>query len=597
MKEFFRSLLASILGTSISLIIVVVLLGSVIAAGIASSIKQDEEVATIKENSILHLELNKPIVENASKNDFDIDPFTLSSVGKIGLYQTVKAINDAAKDDRIKGIYLEVISPMAGSASLEELRNALLNFKKEGKFITTYSEIYSQSAYYLVSVADKVYLYPEGGMEYKGISANVMFFKEFLDKLGVEVQVIRGKNNKFKSAVEPFLNSSMSEANREQVSRYISSMWGHMNKQVATSIGKTEEELNTIANGLQASSAREALELNMISDIKYEEEVLAELAQQVGVEDADDISFVKVSKYRAPKKEGEKTNRDSKIAVIFANGGIADTKGDENNIGFNIAEAIKKARKDDKVKAIVLRVNSPGGSALMSDVIWHETVLAKAEKPLVVSMGNVAASGGYYISAAANKIYAQPNTITGSIGVFGMLPNAENFLSEKIGVTFDGVKTNDNADLGALYKPLNDEQYSIIQKGVEDIYHTFLSRVAKGRGMTTESVDEIGQGRVWTGLDALDLGLVDELGGLNDAIAHAAELAELDNYAIKTLPKTKDPMKQIIEELTGQSKIEATIKEKIGETNYNMLQKFEMLKEINNMKGVQARLPYHIEIE
>lgn len=566
-----------------------------IFAGIGASMS-DKQTVEVKDKSVLHIKFDQEVKERGSENPFgnlDIGPF--AEKGSIGLNDIIASLENAAKDEKIKGIYLDVTSIPAGMATIEEIRNALLKFKESGKWIVAYSEIYTQKAYYVASVADEIWLNPQGMVEWRGLGSQMMFLKGLFEKLEVEPQIIR--YGKFKSAVEPLMLDKMSEANRMQTMTYMSDLWNKMVNGIAEGRGKSAAELDKMAQDATIQNAKDAKENGLVDELLFKDEVLANLRTRLELEKEDDkINFIGLGKYKdAPKVKGddEKASHKEKIAVVYAVGSIEGGQGNDETIGSEkISEEIRKARKDDKIKAIVLRVNSPGGSALASDVIWREVVLAKAEKPVVVSMGDVAASGGYYISCAADSIVAQPNTITGSIGVFGVLMNAQKFINNKLGITVDTVKTNRFADLGTPLRPLTPVERDIVQNGVNEIYFEFISKVAEGRGMTTDQVDSIGQGRVWSGEDALQIGLVDKLGGIEDAIAIAARMAELENYRVVEYPAKKDPMQKMIEDFTGKGE-EALLQHRLG--HY-----YEYVKDVEDlmkMEGVQARLPYQIYID
>lgn len=565
-----------------------------ILAGIGASMG-DKQTVEVKDKSVLHVKLDQQIKERGAENPFgnlDVGPF--AEKGAIGLNDIMSSLENAAKDDKIKGIYLDVTSIPAGMATIEEIRNALLKFKESGKWIVAYSEIYTQKAYYVASVADEIWLNPQGMVEWRGLGSQMMFLKGLFEKLEVEPQIIR--YGKFKSAVEPLMLDKMSEANRMQTMTYMSDLWNKMVNGIAEGRGKSAAELDKMAQDATIQNAKDAKENGLVDELIFKDEVFANLRTRLELEKEDDkINFIGLGKYKdAPKAKGDgKASRKEKIAVVYAVGSIEGGQGNDETIGSEkISAEIRKARKDDKIKAIVLRVNSPGGSALASDVIWREVVLAKAEKPVVVSMGDVAASGGYYISCAADSIVAQPNTITGSIGVFGVLMNAQKFINNKLGITVDTVKTNRFADLGTPLRPLTSVERDIVQNGVNEIYFEFISKVAKGRGMTTDQVDSIGQGRVWSGEDALQIGLVDKLGGIEDAIAIAARMAEVENYRVVEYPAKKDKMQQIMEDLTGKGE-EAFLQHRLG--HY-----YEYVKDVEDlmkMEGVQARLPYQIYID
>lgn len=589
---------ASILGVILSGFVLIIIMIGVGSAIVGMADKDDK--LEVKENSILNLSFKNGVVDQASNDPFESFDFnTMKSKKQLGLRDVLQAIEKAKDDDKIKGIYLAMADSRMNLANLDEVRKALVDFKSSGKFTIAYGESVNQAQYYLASACDKVYLFQEGDLSFAGLSSEIMFYKGALEKMDVEVQVIRGSNNKFKSAVEPFIYDKMSEANREQATKYMTGIWGQWTQNIAESRGLTVERVNQIADSVSTYDPKEALESGMIDGLKYGDEVLAELMSLVEVEDEDDLNMISISKYaRAPKKKDEDDTKSwkikDKVAIIYAAGDIVSGSSSNGSMGSKtIAAAIKKARKDTTVKAIVLRVNSPGGSALASDVMWRETQLAKAEKPFVVSMGGLAASGGYYIACGAHRIFAGPNTITGSIGVFGMIPYAGEFFTNKLGITFDGVQTNANSDAGSMVKKLTPYQYNRIQKGVDKIYDTFISHVSEGRGLTKAEVDEIGQGRVWTGKDALELGLVDELGGLNDAVAHAVKLAELEEgkYRVKSYPEQKDPFEAFMEELSGKA-MTKMFEWQIGE-EYKYL---KPLQDLTKRETIQARMPYDLVI-
>ncbi|MCB0756143.1 MAG: signal peptide peptidase SppA, partial [Flavobacteriales bacterium] len=550
----------------------------------------------VKDNSVLHIKLNFEIKERGINSPFgNFDPSTFEPKPSVGLNDILKSLENAANDDKIKGIYLDLQSIQAGMATVEEVRNALLEFKESGKWIVAYSEIYSQKAYYLASVADEVWLNPEGMLEWKGLGAQLMFLKGMFEKLEVEPQIIR--YGKFKSAIEPLILDKMSEANRMQTMTYMSDLWNQILSGVSEGRSKAVADLDALAQNATIQNADDALENGLVDELLYKDQVLDKLREKLGIEDDEKkINYIGLAKYKdAPKAkpDDEKASKKEKIAVIYAVGSIEGGNGDDETIGSEtISSEIRKARKDDKVKAIVLRVNSPGGSALASDVMWREIVLAKQEKPVVVSMGDVAASGGYYISCAADSIFAQPNTITGSIGVFGVLWNAKKMINNKLGIQVDTVKTNRFADLGTPLRPLTDLERDIIQNGVNEIYTDFITKVAEGRKMKVADVDSIGQGRVWSGEDALQIGLVDKLGGIDEAIACAARMAEVENYRVLEYPEQKEPFQQFMEELSGKGE-DILLKHRLG-------QYYEYVKDVEelmNMEGVQARLPYQIYID
>jgi protease-4 len=564
---------------------IIIIFSIVAASGDSKEVQLDKPY-------VLRLELNGEIQDRVEEMPFDLSEITGQDVNILGLNDILANIKKAKTDENIKGIYIEIGMISAGFATREEIRNALLDFKESGKFITTYSEIYTQGSYYLASVADYICMYPEGGMELRGLNSTIPFFTNALKKMGIEPQVIR--HGKFKSAVEPFMLTEMSDENREQIETYMGSIWEHFLKNVASDRELTKDRLNEITENLEIQTSEDAVRLGLVDSLFYRDQFQNHLANLMEQENYDDINFVSLKKYNKVKNENARDKfKKEKVAVIYAQGEIQSGEGSETVIGSErISKAIRKARKDEKVKAIVLRVNSPGGSALASDVIWREMKLANEEKPVVVSMGDVAASGGYYIACASDKIYASPNTITGSIGVFGIMPNIEELMTDKIGITFDNVKTNKFADLGSVNRPLTQEEYDIIQKGVVDVYNTFTSKVAEGRDMSQENVDDIGQGRVWSGTNAMDINLIDEYGGLDAAVAGAAELAELEDYRIYELPEQKDPFQELLEQLEEDMQT-SWIKYQLGD----QYKYYKTIQDIKHLKGVQARMPYQFVID
>jgi protease IV len=588
MKQFFKTVFASLLGTLLASVIFVLLIIGMIGA--IAAISGSEKEVEVKENSILAVKFEGPITDRSSKNPFQNLGAIFSKEQAIGLDDILNNIEKAKEDENIKGIYMEITSVPAGIAMVEEIRTKLLEFKNAGKFIIAYSEYYTQGAYYLASVADKVYLNPQGAIDFKGLSAELMFFKNALAKLEVEPQIIR--HGKFKSAIEPFILEKMSDENREQTMTYIGSIWNHMVEGISKSRSVSAEELNKIADEMLLQKAEDAVKYKFADQLAYKDEILEILKEKTEAKAVDKINSVSIADYTNAKEKKKKDFTKDKIAVIYAVGEIDGGEGDDEKIGSErISKAIREARLDEKVKAIVLRVNSPGGSALASEVMWREVVLAKQAKPVIVSMGNVAASGGYYISCAADTIVAEPNTITGSIGVFGVLFNAQGFMNNKIGITFDTVKTNMHADIGSINRPLMASERDIIQKSVEHVYDVFITRVAEGRNLTKEQVDEIGQGRVWSGVDAKRIGLVDVLGGLETAIEIAAQKAGLENYKLLSLPKQKDPLEELFSKGTSGVE-EAMVKHFLGENaKYYMT-----LDRLKRYSGIQTRMPYEVEI-
>ena len=587
MLNFLKSILSTVLGMVIGFFLILF-----IGLGIIVALSEGDGETIVKENSILKITLSDPIIDRGSDNPIDFDILSMESKNKMGLTDILNSIEKAKTDDRIKGIYLNVEMPNASLASLEEIREKLLEFKSEtDKFIIAYSEIYSQKAYYITSVADEVYLHPEGILEFVGLAYQGMFYKGALEKLDVEPQIIR--HGKFKAAVEPYMLDKMSDENRQQITKFLKSIWSNMLADISESRKISTDELFQIVQQFKVRKASDAVTLGLIDANLYKDQVLDSLRQKLNIEADEEIEVTGLAAYKNVKLEGNKKKYSKdKIAIIYAYGEISGGEGDDENIGSErISRAIRDARTDEKVKAIVLRVNSPGGSALASETILREMILAKAEKPIVVSMGDVAASGGYYIACHADTIVANPTTITGSIGVFGLLMNTQKLMKNKLGITIDTVRTNKYADMGSMFRSLTIKERNIIQKSVEDIYDTFITHVSEGRSMSKEAVDAIGQGRVWTGTDARDLGLVDVLGGFEDAIDLAANMANLENYRISYLPKKIDPMEELIKDLTGGAKV-SILENELGES-------YQLYKEVNNileMDEVQMRMPYFFEI-
>jgi protease-4 len=593
-RNFWASSLALLLTGTILFLLFIVITFAIIGSAF------ETKPFTYDENSVLLIEFDEPITEKSYSN-FDKSSFSIDQ--GMGIREIKIALEAAKTDDKIKGILLNIESIPAGMASTEEIRNALIDFKSSKKFIVAYSENYSQKGYYLSSVADEVYLYPEGMVEFRGLGAELMFFKGMIDKLGVDVQVIRGSNNKFKSAVEPFMLEEMSEANREQTMTYVMAMWNHMLKGISDSRKISVQELTTMADSVYVRNGETSKKYKLVDDIIYEDQLTEKLQTKLGLKADDDVSLVSFKKYvrSQAKIHDNAIEEDSEnIAVIYAVGSIESGKGNATTMGSEtIAKAIRDARLDKNIKAIVLRVNSPGGSALASDVMWREVILAKKAKPFIVSMGDVAASGGYYIACAAHRIFAQPNTITGSIGVFGVIPNFGPMLKDKVGITTSRVETNEHAII-SLTQALTESERLIIQQGVDEIYLDFITKVSEGRGkLSVANVDSIGQGRVWSGTDALKIGLIDEIGGIDAAISYAAQMAKIDekNVVLKVSPKSNDKFSELMEAFGGDDEEEEDDDDKESIMRTKMIEMLEMIERVGSMKGVQARLPYEIVIE
>lgn len=588
MKEFFKFVFASMIGVLLSVFVMFVL-GILLIIGIVSTASNESKV-TIDDNTVLHLSLNYPISERTSKNPFQNLNFGgFETENNLGLKDILAHIKEAKTDSRIKGIYVDVSAIQGGFASIEEIRNALIDFKKSGKFILAYSEVYTKGAYYLASVADKIYVNPEGMVDFKGFSTEIMFFKGALEKLDIEAQVI--KVGTYKSAVEPYILDKMSKPNREQITSFLGSLYTHFLSNIAISRKIPVDSLSAIANTAAVQTATDAVKFRLVDGVKYKDEVLTELKSLCGIAQKKELRSVSISDYTPQTKELSKASAD-RIAVVYAVGEIVSGEGDDETMGSeNISRAIRTARLDDKVKALVLRINSPGGSSLASDVIWREVELTKKVKPVIVSMGDVAASGGYYIACAADSIFAQPNTITGSIGVFAIIPNMKKFFNNKLGITFDEVKTSKFSEI-SITRPLSDDERLLLQAEVNNIYKTFTQKVANGRHTTPEFIDNIGQGRVWTGAEAIKIGLVDRLGNINDAVKSAAKKAGLKEYKLVDYPDQKDPLKELFDDSADKVRTYFT-KQELGE-NYNYYQK---IQSVLKTTGIQSRMPYEVVIK
>ncbi len=583
--KFLRNLLASIIGSFIALGLIFVLFLLVVVA-----LSEDKEIA-VKENSVLVIKLDKTVKDYAPKSEDPFEEIFGGNNKRMGLNDILNAIENAKYDAKIKGISIHTLGVNAGVAQTQAIRNKIQEFKETGKFVKAYADVYNQKAYYLASVADSVFMNPVGEISFKGLSSEVLFYKNLQEKTGVKMEVIR--HGKYKSAVEPFLANEMSANNREQIASFLNAIWGELLDDIAESRNKTVIELNTIADGLLARNAKLAIENNMVDAAIYFDEYEKKLKIASNVATKSKLNTIKLQDYIATGKGRILNTASDKIAVIYAQGEIIYGKGDENLIGQDlIINALRKARTSSSVKAIVLRVNSPGGSALTSELIWREIELTKAKLPVVVSMGNVAASGGYYIACNANKIIAEPTTITGSIGVFGVIPNLSK-LADNIGINAEQVKTNKGPDYSG-FEPMTDAFRTVTQEGVEFVYTTFISRVATGRNMTIEQVNEIAQGRVWSGVQAKEKGLVDELGSLKDAVIEAAGLAGITDYRIRNYPSYKVDFEERFSGFPFASTKEELLIEEFGAENYKL---YQTVKQFSKVSGIQARLPYVLDIK
>lgn len=587
MKQFLKFTLASIVG-----VLIAGLLLLFITIGIVSSlISVSDQPTQIQANSVLLLKFDYNIVDRAKKNPLEGLNFGMFQRNKtVGLNDLLDCIRKAKTDENIKGIYLNPTDIDAGMATVEEIRGALKDFKTSGKFIYAYGEYLSQKAYYLVTVADSLVLNPQGSVDFRGLGGERSFFKKGLEKLGVEVQIVR--HGKFKAAVEPFLLDKMSDENRLQTETYLKSIWNEMLMDISASRKLSFDELNDVADMVATfRKADFAKQKNLVDRLKYKDQVIDDLKKLTGTSERNDVKAVDIQKYiKVPELRSQKGLARNKIAVIYASGDIDASVSDDGINAEELSRTIREARRDSSIKAIVLRINSPGGSAYGSEVIWREVKLAAATKPLIASMGDVAASGGYYIACAADAVLADRTTITGSIGIFGMIPNVQKLMTDKLGITRDVVTTNEHSDMISVTRPMTTFERDLMQQTIEQGYDTFISRVADGRKMDKTAVDEIGQGRVWAAPNAKEIKLIDAYGGLTDAIALAKKMAKLDNFRIVNLPKLKDPLEELLKEFSGSAKA-SFMKGELGE-NYKY---YEQLHSILSQKGILARMPYDID--
>ena len=586
--KFLGNVLATIVGLFVFCIIsffVLIIIGAIAGGG--------EETVSVKNNSVIELDLSKVSLDYAGKTNYK--DFNYFEAHHDGVTDILNAIEAAKKDEKIKGISILNNQSQLGLAQSKAVRDKLEDFKKSGKFVYAYANYYSQGEYYLNSVADQVYLNPMGEVDFKGLSSEIIYMKDLQEKSGVKFEVIR--HGKYKSAVEPYLTQEMSPENREQMTVLLNSVWNTIVEDIAKSRKLSVVQLNAIANSLGARTPELALANKLVDKIAYEDEYHDMIRAKLKLDKKEKYDIVSITDYAktAASTVEDYTKKDI-IAVIYAQGEIAGGEGDVNIIGEgSIKRSLQEARENEDVKAIVLRVNSPGGSALTSELIWREIEITKKTKPVVVSMGNYAASGGYYIAANANRIFAEPNTITGSIGVFGMLPNM-NQLGKNIGINAEQVKTHENASGYSIFEPIDENFKGFVLESIEKTYATFLKRVADGRKMTTEQVDAIAQGRVWTGIDAQKLGLVDEIGGLDAAIKYAAKLGKTNSYRTENFPEYEKSFEDLLANFTGMAMFktkEQLLKEQLGEEGYQML---EQIKRVKSRKGIQAMMPYEIEI-
>jgi protease-4 len=589
MKQFLKFTLASIVGVLIAGILLLFISIGIIASMISGS----EEQVQSESNSVLLLKFDHQIVDRAKKNPLEgLDFGIFDSEKTVGLNDILDCIRKAKTDHNILGIYLNPTDISAGLATVEEIRAALKDFKTSGKFVYAYGENISQKAYYLISVADSVMLNPQGTIDFRGLGGERTFYKKGLEKLGVEMQIIR--HGKFKSAVEPYILDKMSPENRLQTETYLKSLWKEMLYDISASRKMGYDELNDIADMVATFRRADFVkQKNLVDRLKYKDQVIDDLKKLTLTDQKDDVRAIDIYKYiKVPENKEVKSMPRKKIAVIYASGDIDSGASGDDIKSEELSRAIREARRDSSIRAIVLRINSPGGSAYGSDVIWREVKLAAKAKPLIASMGDVAASGGYYIACAADTIMADRTTITGSIGIFGMIPNFQNLLSNKLGITQDVVTTNEHSDMISVTRPMTEFERGLMQQMIESGYDTFISRVADGRKIDKTAVDEIGQGRVWAAPDAKTNKLVDVYGGLTEAIELAKKMAKLDSYRIVNLPKLKDPLEELMKEMTGSAKA-MFMKDELGET----YKYYQELKGVVAQKGVLARIPYNIDIQ
>ena len=587
MKSFLKYTLASLL----ALVLFTIVATIVTFVSLAGMMASDGMTASVKENTVLRINLGGSLNEQSQDMPF-ASLMGGEEAADLSLQTLSDAIKKAKENKHVKGIYLENAVLVGTPATVQELRQALVDFKKSGKFIVSYSDTYSQAGYYICSVADRIMVNPEGIVDWHGMASQPMFFKDAMAKVGVKMQVF--KVGTFKSAVEPFTNTEMSDANREQVTSYLTSIWNNYLKDVAASRKISVDRLNELADSYMGlHPAQDLVDAKLVDKLTYIDEVKSYLKKKMDLKDDDNLSFIS-PKEMANAELPEYKEQDDKVAVYYAVGDIVQTSGGVSLsgngpqiVGVKVIDDLRALREDDHVKAVVLRVNSGGGSAYASEQIWREVELLKAEKPVVVSMGGLAASGGYYISSGANKIYAEPTTLTGSIGIFGMFPDASELITQKVGVKFDIVKTNALSDLGTSARPMNAEEGQLMQTMVERGYETFTGRVAMGRKMKIDDVKAIAEGRVWTGEQAVELGLVDKLGNLEDAVKAAAKLAKLEKYNTKAYP-APEPWYQSLLNEKKSGYMDAQLRKVLGEYYTT----FSLISTIRDQDRLQMRIPF-----
>lgn len=586
-KIFLAALLAVVAGSALITVFWIALLSGVGAM-------MQPATKSVPESAVLRIDFSENLVDAPSKNpmaSFDFASMTASK--ELTIYKALRGVEAAANDDRIKGIYIDV--SLAGNVevtALEELRAALVEFKKSGKFIVAYGDNYLQWYYYLCSVADKIYIQPEGGFQWTGVALNTVFFKGLLDKLGVEIEILRPTACRYKSAVEPVFLTKMSDANREQMQHMATTMWGVLTEAVSKSRGVSVEKLNELADNLAVVLPADAIEHKLVDGALYLDQVEETMKSEYNI---DKLNYVTLGDYAAALTPDVKKAAAPKVAIVYAQGEVVAGRGSDDYIyGYTLSETLRKVADDDDVKAVVVRVNSPGGSALASDIIWREMELLQQKKPVIVSMGSMAASGGYYIAAPADAIVANQLTLTGSIGVFGTMPNAGEALEKKVGITFDGVKSNKHADMGVIYSPLSPVEHQAMMRGVDKVYDRFTSLVAEGRNLTIERVLEIAEGRVWSGVDGQKIGLVDTCGGLDAALAIAVDKSGLgDNFQIVEVKDEMTGFMAMLEGLNVKVRQMFTSRSELGE----LYGEYKRLESLVGKKDIHAVCPYFIRIE
>ena len=592
MKDFFKFTLATVTGIILSSI-VLFFIGIMVIFGIVSS--SDTETV-VKKNSVMMLDLNGTLVERTQESlEGILSMFTGDNSNVYGLDDILASIKKAKENENIKGIYIQASALGSPYASLQAIRNALTDFKESGKFIVAYSDGYTQGLYYLSSVADKVILNPKGMIEWRGIASAPIFYKDLLQKVGIEMQIF--KVGTYKSAVEPFIATEMSPANREQVTEFIGSIWGQVVSGVSDSRNISPDSLNAYADRmLMFYPAEESVKCGLADTLIYKNNVRDYLKQLANVDKDDRLPILGLDDMINVKKNVPKDKSGDIVAVYYASGEITDQSGsaasEDGIVGNKVIRDLRKLKDDKDVKAVVLRVNSPGGSAFASEQIWHAVKELKAEKPVIVSMGDYAASGGYYISCVADTIIAEPTTLTGSIGIFGMVPNVKE-LADKVGITYDVVKTNKFADFGNLMRPFNNDERTLMQMMITEGYDTFLTRCAEGRHMTKEAIGKIAEGRVWTGETAKKLGLVDELGGIDKALDIAVKKANLNGYTVVSYPEKKDFLSTLLDTKPTNYVESQLMKSKLGD----YYKDFSLLKNLSERSMIQARVPFELNIK